>query len=59
MRHEGHEGDSMRDGEGDDSGEPTATEDLLYDVIRRLWPLHRTIVRAVERELADTGLTAA
>ncbi|WP_327157149.1 MarR family winged helix-turn-helix transcriptional regulator [Streptomyces tubercidicus] len=48
----------MRDGEGDDSGEPTATEDLLYDVIRRLWPLHRTIVRAVERELADTGLTA-
>ncbi|KUL35690.1 transcriptional regulator [Streptomyces sp. NRRL F-4489] len=31
---------------------------MLQDVIRRLWPLHRTIVRAVERELAGTGLTA-
>ncbi|QIK11604.1 MarR family transcriptional regulator [Streptomyces sp. ID38640] len=31
---------------------------MLYDVIRRLWPLHRTVVRAVERELADTGMTA-
>ncbi|MFE7315579.1 MarR family winged helix-turn-helix transcriptional regulator [Streptomyces sp. NPDC057555] len=34
------------------------TEELLYDVIRRLWPLHRTIVRAVERELEGTGMTA-
>ncbi|WP_260638576.1 MarR family winged helix-turn-helix transcriptional regulator [Streptomyces angustmyceticus] len=33
-------------------------EDLLYGVIRRLWPLHRTVVRAVERELAGTGMTA-
>lgn len=33
-------------------------EDLLYGVIRRLWPLHRTVVRAVERELTDTGMTA-
>ncbi|WP_240805737.1 MarR family transcriptional regulator [Streptomyces sp. A1547] len=30
----------------------------LYDVIRSLWPLHRTIVRAVERELMGTGMTA-
>ncbi|MFB7634986.1 MarR family winged helix-turn-helix transcriptional regulator [Streptomyces sp. NPDC056149] len=42
----------------DDGGGPGATEDLLYDVIRRLWPLHRTIVRAVERELEGTGMTA-
>ncbi|QIY55315.1 MarR family transcriptional regulator [Streptomyces sp. RPA4-5] len=48
----------MRDTEGEGAGEPAATEDLLYDVIRRLWPLHRTVVRAVERELADTGMTA-
>ncbi|MFH8405861.1 MarR family winged helix-turn-helix transcriptional regulator [Streptomyces sp. NPDC018019] len=33
-------------------------EHLAYEVIRRLWPLHRTVVRAVERELAGTGLTA-
>ncbi|MGW2922168.1 MarR family winged helix-turn-helix transcriptional regulator [Streptomyces angustmyceticus] len=33
-------------------------EDLLYGIIRRLWPLHRTVVRAVERELAGTGMTA-
>ncbi|MEU8999121.1 MarR family transcriptional regulator [Streptomyces caniferus] len=39
-------------------GGPAPTEDLLYGVIRRLWPLHRTVVRAVERELADTGMTA-
>ncbi|MFE6912068.1 MarR family winged helix-turn-helix transcriptional regulator [Streptomyces erythrochromogenes] len=31
---------------------------LLYEVIRSLWPLHRTVVRAVERELAGTGMTA-
>ncbi|MFD4919280.1 MarR family winged helix-turn-helix transcriptional regulator [Streptomyces virginiae] len=31
---------------------------LLYEVIRNLWPLHRTIVRAVERELTGTGMTA-
>ncbi len=36
----------------------TPTEDLLYGVIRRLWPLHRTVVRAVERELTGTGMTA-
>ncbi|MFE7541968.1 MarR family winged helix-turn-helix transcriptional regulator [Streptomyces platensis] len=48
----------MRDTEGEGTGGPAATEDLLYDVIRRLWPLHRTVVRAVERELADTGMTA-
>ncbi|UYB42669.1 MarR family transcriptional regulator [Streptomyces sp. Je 1-4] len=60
------EGDIERDADGpagghaggDGAGEPTASEDLLYDVIRRLWPLHRTVVRAVERELADTGMTA-
>ncbi|GES29284.1 MarR family transcriptional regulator [Streptomyces angustmyceticus] len=38
--------------------EATPAEDLLYGVIRRLWPLHRTVVRAVERELAGTGMTA-
>ncbi|MFD5395088.1 MarR family winged helix-turn-helix transcriptional regulator [Streptomyces sp. NPDC127097] len=48
----------MRGTEGEGAGGPAATEDLLYDVIRRLWPLHRTVVRAVERELADTGMTA-
>ncbi|REK90402.1 MarR family transcriptional regulator [Streptomyces inhibens] len=42
--------------EGD--GGPTPPEDLLYGVIRRLWPLHRTVVRAVERELTGTGMTA-
>lgn len=31
---------------------------LLYEVIRSLWPLHRTVVRAVERELIGTGMTA-
>ncbi|WP_327732661.1 MarR family transcriptional regulator [Streptomyces nojiriensis] len=31
---------------------------LLYEVIRSLWPLHRTVVRAVERELMHTGMTA-
>lgn len=31
---------------------------LLYEVIRSLWPLHRTVVRAVERELMGTGMTA-
>ncbi|WP_078893686.1 MarR family winged helix-turn-helix transcriptional regulator [Streptomyces sp. CT34] len=45
-------------GERMDAGEPAAVEDLLYGVIRRLWPLHRTIVRAVERELRGTGMTA-
>ncbi|MGY5123748.1 MarR family winged helix-turn-helix transcriptional regulator [Streptomyces nigrescens] len=52
------EGDAGEHTGGDGAGEPTTTEDLLYDVIRRLWPLHRTVVRAVERELADTGMTA-
>lgn len=47
------------DAEGsDDFGRTAPTEELLYGVIRRLWPLHRTVVRAVERELAGTGLTA-
>ncbi|SEC56914.1 DNA-binding transcriptional regulator, MarR family [Streptomyces sp. 2224.1] len=41
-----------------DGGEPSPTEDLLYGVLRRLWPLHRTVVRAVEHELAGTGMTA-
>ncbi|MEU9498160.1 MarR family transcriptional regulator [Streptomyces sp. NPDC048196] len=41
-----------------DFGRASPTEELLYGVIRRLWPLHRTVVRAVERELAGTGLTA-
>ncbi|EFL12856.1 MarR family regulatory protein [Streptomyces sp. C] len=31
---------------------------MLYEVIRSLWPLHRTVVRAVERELMGTGMTA-
>ncbi|MEU9122405.1 MarR family transcriptional regulator [Streptomyces sp. NPDC048506] len=38
--------------------EPTPAAELLYGVIRRLWPLHRTVVRAVERELQATGMTA-
>ncbi|MEU8683549.1 MarR family transcriptional regulator [Streptomyces sp. NPDC048611] len=51
--------DAEQDAERDaGAGEAAAAEDLLYGVIRRLWPLHRTVVRAVERELADTGLTA-
>ncbi|MFI0257742.1 MarR family winged helix-turn-helix transcriptional regulator [Streptomyces sp. NPDC017056] len=33
-------------------------EHVAYEVIRRLRPLHRTVVRALERELAGTGLTA-
>ncbi|GGN42972.1 hypothetical protein GCM10012285_23860 [Streptomyces kronopolitis] len=37
---------------------PAPVEELLYGVIRRLWPLHRRVVRAVERELTGTGLTA-
>lgn len=41
-----------------DAGGSTPTEELLYGVIRRLWPLHRTVVRAVERELKNTGMTA-
>ena len=44
--------------EADEGGDPSPPEDLLYDVIRRLWPLHRTVVRAVERELVGTGMTA-
>ncbi|UZJ31571.1 MarR family winged helix-turn-helix transcriptional regulator [Streptomyces endophytica] len=44
--------------DADDAGRATPTEELLYGVIRRLWPLHRTVVRAVERELTGTGLTA-
>ncbi|MFK0290775.1 MarR family winged helix-turn-helix transcriptional regulator [Streptomyces sp. NPDC090442] len=47
-----------RTGHHVEDGGHGATEDLLYDVIRRLWPLHRTIVRAVERELEGTGMTA-
>ncbi|MFE0375687.1 MarR family winged helix-turn-helix transcriptional regulator [Streptomyces inhibens] len=46
------------DTEVDGDGGPTPPEDLLYGVIRRLWPLHRTVVRAVERELTGTGMTA-
>jgi DNA-binding MarR family transcriptional regulator len=40
-------------------GGAAAADDLLYQVIRRLWPLHRSVVRAVERELDGTGITAA
>ncbi|AJT67334.3 hypothetical protein T261_5718 [Streptomyces lydicus] len=47
---------SGSDSDSDDG--PAPTDDLLYGVIRRLWPLHRTIVRAVERELEGTGMTA-
>lgn len=39
------------------SAEP-APEELLHEVISRLRPLHRLAVRAVERELAGTGITA-
>ncbi|MFD7664772.1 MarR family transcriptional regulator [Streptomyces sp. NPDC059788] len=39
-------------------GGADSAEHLAYEVIRRLWPLHRTVVRAMERELAGTGLTA-
>ncbi|MFF3743895.1 MarR family winged helix-turn-helix transcriptional regulator [Streptomyces kronopolitis] len=60
------ERDDKRHGERDDERTtardcdeaPTPAEELLYGVIRRLWPLHRRVVRAVERELAGTGLTA-
>ncbi|MEU5088870.1 MarR family transcriptional regulator [Streptomyces sp. NPDC021356] len=34
-------------------------ESDLYEIVRRLWPLHRTIVRAVEREVTPFGLSAA
>ncbi|MFI9080364.1 MarR family winged helix-turn-helix transcriptional regulator [Streptomyces sioyaensis] len=47
-----------RGGDGEGAPAPAPEEDLLYGVIRRLWPLHRTVVRAVERELSGTGLTA-
>ncbi|UKY49979.1 MarR family winged helix-turn-helix transcriptional regulator [Streptomyces inhibens] len=50
--------DAEMDAEVDGDGGPTPPEDLLYGVIRRLWPLHRTVVRAVERELTGTGMTA-
>ncbi|GAA2678015.1 hypothetical protein GCM10009864_57210 [Streptomyces lunalinharesii] len=39
-------------------GDAGIAEELLYDVIRRLRPLQRTIVRAAERTLDGTGLTA-
>ncbi|QHC26751.1 MarR family transcriptional regulator [Streptomyces sp. GS7] len=54
----GQEGTGRTDAAEPTGAEPTAVEDLLYGVIRRLWPLHRTIVRAVERELRGTGMTA-
>ncbi|GAA1411987.1 hypothetical protein GCM10009639_63940 [Kitasatospora putterlickiae] len=46
---------SVSEGAGEDG---PAVEGLLHDVIRRLWPVHRVIVRAVERGLAGTGMTA-
>lgn len=52
------ESDDERAIEQDGNEAPTPAEDLLYGVIRRLWPLHRRVVRAVERELTGTGLTA-
>ncbi len=51
---EAAQGDARRVAHG---GAETA-EELLYDVIRRLRPLQRTIVRAAERTLDGTGLTA-
>ncbi|WP_411129877.1 MarR family winged helix-turn-helix transcriptional regulator [Streptomyces sp. x-19] len=44
--------------QGDARGGAETAEELLYDVIRRLRPLQRTIVRAAERTLDGTGLTA-
>lgn len=44
--------------EADDESGPTATEDLLRGVVRRLRPLHRAAARSVERELVGTGITA-
>ncbi|GGM25320.1 hypothetical protein GCM10010129_82340 [Streptomyces fumigatiscleroticus] len=38
-------------------GGKTSVDELLHDVIRSLWPLRRTVVRAVERECAATGVT--
>ncbi|MFE1771353.1 MarR family winged helix-turn-helix transcriptional regulator [Streptomyces sp. NPDC059008] len=49
---------TARDADREGTDGPPPAEDLLYGVIRRLWPLHRTVVRAVERELTDTGMTA-
>ncbi|MFE3885842.1 MarR family winged helix-turn-helix transcriptional regulator [Streptomyces lydicus] len=46
------------DAKDTDGGEPSPAEELLNGILRRLWPLHRTVVRAVEHELAGTGLTA-
>ncbi|MFF2811693.1 MarR family winged helix-turn-helix transcriptional regulator [Streptomyces sp. NPDC058000] len=54
----GMEGDTGGGIDRDIDGDAAAAEELLYDVIRRLRPLHRTIVRATERELEGTGLTA-
>ncbi|MGD3106258.1 MarR family winged helix-turn-helix transcriptional regulator [Streptomyces sp. YGL11-2] len=56
--HAGRKGTGPEGAGRTDAAEPAAVEDLLYGVIRRLWPLHRTIVRAVERELRGTGMTA-
>ncbi|MFF8774548.1 MarR family winged helix-turn-helix transcriptional regulator [Kitasatospora sp. NPDC015120] len=42
--------------DGDEDG--PAVEGLLDEVIRRLWPVHRVVLRAVERGLAGTGMTA-
>ncbi|GAU70947.1 regulatory protein [Streptomyces sp. NBRC 110611] len=50
------EGDAKGHAGGDAGGKHAA--ELLYGVIRRLWPLHRTVVRAVEREVKDAGMTA-
>ncbi|MFE6868185.1 MarR family winged helix-turn-helix transcriptional regulator [Kitasatospora sp. NPDC057692] len=47
---------SVSQGTGEGGG--PAVEGLLDEVIRRLWPVHRVIVRAVERGLAGTGMTA-
>ncbi|MCZ1010216.1 MarR family winged helix-turn-helix transcriptional regulator [Streptomyces lydicus] len=46
------------DAKDTDGGESSPTEELLDGILRRLWPLHRTVVRAVEQELAGTGMTA-
>ncbi|MFE2109649.1 MarR family winged helix-turn-helix transcriptional regulator [Kitasatospora sp. NPDC059463] len=46
---------SVSRGAGEDG---PAVEGLLDEVIRRLWPVHRVVLRAVERGLAGTGMTA-
>ncbi|MFB6572124.1 MarR family winged helix-turn-helix transcriptional regulator [Streptomyces noursei] len=55
---EAAQGDVGGGAHGGAHGAAETAEELLYDVIRRLRPLQRTIVRAAERTLDGTGLTA-